>query len=164
MSDVADGVDCALVADPDEARPDDELTPRHELSPCWIVTGAVAAVAPVESVRVRVIDVPAAILTVQVNDVSVVEGGEDAARTSASAVSSSAARRAGSATHGPESEPPGTTRTAGMMCVSERRGRRRCRRGTHRSREPSRRPRSEGKAARGGQRSVPLPVEWLGQR
>jgi len=81
MSDVADGVDCALVAEPDEARPDDELTPRHELSPCWIVTGAVAAVAPVESVRVRVIDVPAAILTVQVNDVSVVGCSSRVART-----------------------------------------------------------------------------------
>lgn len=67
-----DGADCDSVAEPDEARPDEPLTPRHESEPAWMVTGAVAAVAPVESVRVRVIDVPAAMLTVQVNWVSVV--------------------------------------------------------------------------------------------
>lgn len=93
MMEVVDGADCELVAEPDEARPEDELTPRHESSPGWMVTGAVAAWAPVESVRVRVISVPAAMLTVQVNDVSDVGCSSRVART------------------GPESEPPGTTRT-----------------------------------------------------
>lgn len=90
---VDDGADCDSVAEPDEARPDEPLTPRHESEPAWMVTGAVAAVAPVESVRVRVIDVPAAMLTVQVNWVSVV----GCAPRTASGV--------------PESWPPGRTRT-----------------------------------------------------
>ena len=63
---VDDGVDCPFVADPDDARPLDPCAFKHPLAPWLIVTGAVAAVAPVESVMVRVIEVPAGMLTVQV--------------------------------------------------------------------------------------------------
>ena len=120
---VDDGADCDSVAEPDEARPEEPLTPRHESEPAWMVTGAVAAVAPVESVRVRVIDVPAAMLTVQVNWVSVVgcaprtasglHGRNETFSTRGTVVAwpEVILLKGQAATYVPESWPPGRTRT-----------------------------------------------------
>lgn len=82
------------------------------------MTGAVAAVAPFESVTVRVIEVPAAMLTVQVNCVAEV-GCESRVASGLYRVGQGRmSRRSGAAeaekqlvTHVPESWPPGRTRT-----------------------------------------------------
>lgn len=62
------GVDWPLVAEPEEARPDEPETFRQLLEPPSATEiGAVEAVVPVESVTVRVMERPASMLTSQVN-------------------------------------------------------------------------------------------------